>query len=763
MGESNNATEDDLLKQDKATEILADIQAIIFECDLQEKRFTYVSPQAEHLLGYPNRLWFENPKFWEETLLHPDDRERAIAECMAKAGQGIPYELEYRLITASDQTMWVRGLLHPKLDDKGEVQTLRGVIFDITREKQFESDLKASELRFREIAEATSDVFWVTELNPERITYVSPAFEKVYGRKVEEVYADPQLWTKVIHPEDHDRVLACYANWGADPENYSFNNEYRIVRPDGEIRYLHDEGHAIQNHEGKVYRLSGIARDVTEVKKAERAAIEGQARSIQIAEATSDVFWVTELTPEERIVYVTPSFEAVWGQPTQAIYDDPRVWLEPIHPDDREKVSQQYSAWVKDPVNESYNMEYRIIDPQGNVRWMMPRGFPYFDSQGEIVMLTGIVRDITEIKEAEERKDQFIATLAHELRNPLLPLKVGLNVLRESPEDQSAVSKCIDDMDQQLEQLTHVVEDLLNLSRISRGVVQLNLEWTSLRSMIDVAANTAEPLIREKRHELTVDCPDGLEIEVDSTRMAQAVANLLLNAAKYTPKGGRIECRVNLEDDELCITIKDNGIGIPQEMREGIFEMFQQVETKQAGEAGLGIGLTLVKSIIELHGGQISIEDTDSPGTTFVVRAPTPSRAAPSAAPKATPNPMPKQSKILVVDDSQSNARLISIALKPSASDVQTASDGYEALEKAEAMRPDVIVMDIGMPRMDGYEAAKEIRQKPWGADIRLIALTGWGQEKDVQKVKEAGFDFHVVKPPDIDLLRKLVSFEEDE
>lgn len=750
----------DAKEKERLADILSDVRAIVFECNLQTKRFTYVSNQAEIILGYPVQDWYEIENFWENNLLHPEDRDQAIADCIEGSSHGDPFEIEYRVVDRSGQTIWVRDLLKPHLNANGEVDLLRGVLIDITREKQMESELLESETRFREIAEATTDVFWVTELEPERIIYVSPAFEAVYGVAPDKIYKDPRTWTKVIHPDDRQRVVECFESWGADPLNYHFNIEYRVVWPDGQLRWIHDQGHAIQNRMGKVYRLSGIARDITNVKLAEFEAQEGRERTRQIAEATSDVFWVAELNPP-RIVYVTPSYEQVWGQPAQAIYDDNFVWLEPIHPDDREKVRRQYTAWIEDPENNNYETEFRLVDQQGQIRWLMPRGFHQVDANGKISLLMGIVRDITELKEAETRKDNFLATLAHELRNPLLPLQVGLNLLRESP-NFSEINQCLDDMDRQLQLLTHVVNDLLDLSRISRGVLPLHREWTSVKQILEIAANTAKPLILEKRHELLMDYPGDAEVMVDPTRMAQVVANLLLNAAKYTPPGGRIDCRATLTDEGLTILVADNGIGVPKSMRADVFGMFKQLQTKQEGEAGLGIGLTLVKSLIELHGGQVTIEDCDGPGAIFKVQAPAEIRSAPSSTKEEPQDQVSSKSTVLVVDDSHSNARMISLALNSVASEVHIANDGVEALEMAAKIKPDVIVMDIGMPRMNGYEAAQKIRQQKWGTDIRLIALTGWGQQKDIVKVKEAGFDFHMIKPPDVPYLRELASFSEN-
>jgi CheY-like chemotaxis protein len=347
--------------------------------------------------------------------------------------------------------------------------------------------------------------------------------------------------------------------------------------------------------------------------------------------------------------------------------------------------------------------------------------------------------------------------LAHELRNPLAPICTGLEVLRLRKDDPAALERSLGIMERQTRQLTRLIDDLMDVSRITRGRLQVRKGRVELADVVQSAIEASRPLLDEAGHELTVRLPDHpIVLDADATRLAQVLSNLLGNAAKYTPHGGRVVLSARTEGDELVVSVADSGVGIPPAMLGRVFEMFQQVERPGGrATAGLGIGLTLVRALVEAHGGTVSVhsEGTDR-GSEFVLRLPLPpptrahseretgAKGDPAAAARGA-----RPRRVLVVDDNEEAAEMLSMAVEMLGNEVRTARDGIEAVELAGQFRPNVVLMDIGMPRMNGYDAARRIREQPWGKDMLLVALTGWGQEDDKRKTREAGFDRHLVKP----------------
>lgn len=372
------------------------------------------------------------------------------------------------------------------------------------------------------------------------------------------------------------------------------------------------------------------------------------------------------------------------------------------------------------------------------------------------------------LREADRRKDEFLATLAHELRNPLAPLRNGLAVIRRAGSDPEALASAGEMMERQLGQMVRLIDDLLDVSRISRGKVELRSERLDLATAVASAVETSQPLIDSSGHRLTVVAPDEpVYVNADPVRLSQVIANLLNNAAKYTERGGWIRLSYGREGEEAVVRVQDNGVGISATMLPRVFEMFAQVDRSlNRAQGGLGIGLSLVRGLVEMHGGRVAVH-SNGPGTgsEFVIRLPAIAVPAPVATVSPAPTTgdsegvtKPTRRRILVVDDNEDSARSMSQLLKLIGHETRTANDGLEALDIAEAYRPDLILLDIGMPRLNGYETAARLRQRPWAANVILIALTGWGQQDDRRRSREAGFDHHLVKPVDMDVLEKLLS-----
>ena len=369
-----------------------------------------------------------------------------------------------------------------------------------------------------------------------------------------------------------------------------------------------------------------------------------------------------------------------------------------------------------------------------------------------------IGRRVTRLREADRRKDVFLASLAHELRNPLAPIRTGVAILRMTgAESQSQTVLAM--MERQLQHMARLLDDLLDVSRISRGKIELHYERVDLRQVIDAAVEASRPLIEQMGHEFSVAIPaKPTFLNADPVRFAQIVSNLLNNAAKYTPSGGRIALKVEHRGHEVEVSVTDNGAGIPAESLESIFQMFTQIGNQSNAQGGLGIGLSLARGLVALHGGTIEAHSEGlGRGSEFLVRIPTRSTID-TDLPITVSASTPKRMKILVVDDNHDAASSLSMLLELKRHDVRTAYDGDSAVQLADSFRPHIVLLDLGMPKMSGYEACRRIRDQAWGAQMTLIAVTGWGQEDDRRKSAAAGFDGHLVKPVDPETLEEELS-----
>jgi PAS domain S-box-containing protein len=384
---------------------------------------------------------------------------------------------------------------------------------------------------------------------------------------------------------------------------------------------------------------------------------------------------------------------------------------------------------------------------------------------------TAIVRDITErkraaeaLKEADRRKDEFLAILAHELRNPLAPLRSALDLLHSARDDPTVMEQVRSVMERQVSHMGRLIDDLLDISRITSGKLDLRKERVELAVVVPNAVEVARPLIEAQAHELTVVLPaEAIHLHADPVRLAQVFSNLLNNAAKYTLKGGHLWLTAEQREGEVVISVRDTGIGIATEQLTHLFKMFSQITPAlERSQGGLGIGLALVRGLVELHGGRVEAYSAGlGKGSTLTVRLPAiaVSEGVAQASGVTCPNagPAPK-CRILLVDDLPDTVESMGTMLRLAGHDVQTAHDGLEAVQAAATFRPDVVILDIGLPKMNGYEAARHIREQPWGKRILLIALSGWGQDEDKRRAAEAGFNFYLTKPVEPTTLEKLLA-----
>lgn len=398
------------------------------------------------------------------------------------------------------------------------------------------------------------------------------------------------------------------------------------------------------------------------------------------------------------------------------------------------------------------------------------RPFPPGLKKPELILLA--VQDVSalraqanELAEANRNKDEFLATLAHELRNPLAPISNAVHYLGMDDLKITVVKSARAVIARQVAVMVRLVDDLLDVSRISRKKLDIRKERVELATVLDSAVESSRPLIDKSGHELTISLPtEPILLDADPIRLAQIFLNLLNNSAKYTDRGGRIWLTATRQGSDAVISVRDNGVGIPADMLARVFDMFTQVGgSLERSQGGLGIGLTLVLRLVEMHGGNIEARSNGhDEGSEFVVRLPVfvppPQEPPPkSDGPRATAL---SGCRILVVDDNRDSAETLEMWFQLKGNDIRTAYDGLEAVEVAAAFLPEVILLDIGLPKLNGYEVARRIRQQPWGRDMMLVALTGWGQDDDRRLSQEAGFNFHFVKPVDLDALEKFLDEE---
>jgi PAS domain S-box-containing protein len=399
---------------------------------------------------------------------------------------------------------------------------------------------------------------------------------------------------------------------------------------------------------------------------------------------------------------------------------------------------------------------------------------PIRDAMGVPIGASKVARDITDrvrteeaLREVNRRKDEFLPLLAHELRSPLAPLRNGIEILRLAGGDARIIEQTRAMMERQLGHMVRLVDDLLDVSRISRNKMELRRSTVLFSDVVSTAVETARPAITAAGHELTVELPrEPVRLDADLTRLAQVFANLLNNSAKYTPHGGRIHLSAERRGGELVVEVRDTGIGIPAEALPRIFEMFSQVDRSvERSSGGLGIGLALVRGLVEMHGGTVTAGSQGAnQGSTFTVRLPAILSATgrdgmpASEASEASPLPARPVGRVLVVDDNRDSALSMSEMLRLMGYETRTVHDGLAALDAAERFRPEIVLMDVGMPLLNGYDATRRLREKPWGREITIVALTGWGQEIDKVNSRQAGCDAHLVKPIQIDVLETLLA-----
>jgi PAS domain S-box-containing protein len=740
------------------------------------------NPGAERFKGWKAEeiIGQHFSKFYPQEAL---DRGWPDHELRVAAQEG-RFEDEGWRVRKDGSQFWANVIITALKDDQGNLLGFSKITRDLTQRKQAEEDARrlAAEQAARQAAEANAEVirsqreqFRITLESigdaviatdaQANVTLLNSVAQALTGWKAEEAIGQPL--SRVLNLRNQqtgqpaqnpvDRVIR-------EGIVVGLANHTILVARDGTGRPIEDSAAPIKDERGNLLGCIMVFHDVSEKQRQQAALRESEARKAAMLESALDC--AITIDHQGRVVEFNQAAEQTFGYPrSQALGHDMADLI--ISPRLRD-------AYRKGLARHLATGESRMLNRRAEARGVRSDGseFPVemavtrLPGEGQ-PLFTAFLRDITErkrneeaLKEADQRKDEFLATLAHELRNPLAPLRNGLQVLRLANEDRQAWDQTREMMDRQLGHMVRLVDDLLDLSRISRGKIELRKERVDLATVVQRAVETCRPLIEASHHRLEVILPiEPIHLDVDPDRIAQVLANLLNNSAKYTPEEGQIRLTVEGGNGAAVFRVEDTGIGIPADELPHIFNMFTQVErSRQHSRGGLGIGLTLVKRLLEMHAGTVEAHSAGpGQGSVFVVRLPLP---APGTLPPQAPLPTTTLERagspirLLIVDDNQDSADSLAMLLRMLGHDARAAYDGPEGLKVLEDFLPDVVVLDIGMPGMNGYDIARRIREQERWKGVLLCAMTGWGQEEDRHKSHEAGFDHHVVKPVDLTTLQ---------
>ena len=719
------------------------------------------------LFGYPvdptGRATLE---MWSSQL-HPEDRERVLVELDRAKRARTLYRSEYRIIRAdTGDVVWIEPRGRFFYDSDGRATRHVGVCLDITTRKQAEERLVRRETQL-DLATRIVGIGVFDHDHIENRLYWSDQLREIHDMPPH-VAPHVSLLEAQTHPEDREPLKAAIEAAHDPAGDGRFTIEYRITRSDGEVRWIVGRSQTLFVGEGAnrhPVRTVGAELDVTDRRLAEARLRDGEARFRTMADGSPVMIWAMDA--KGGIEFVNTAFCEFFGVTLDRVQRT--GWRPLLHPDDALSYMNEYEEAVAK--RKLFRAQTRVRSASGDWRWIESYATPRIGPRGEFLGYVGVSPDVTvqveaqeALREADQRKDQFLATLAHELRNPLAPIRTAAEMLTmpNLADEQLLWSRQV--IHRQVEHMARLLDDLLDVARITRGKLQLRKQPVDLGTIVDTAVEAARPLIAARQHGLTIELPPELPmLDADPVRLAQVLSNLLTNAAKYTDPPGRIVLTAHVEGAMLRISVKDDGIGLSSSVIANIFEMFSQGQDAHGrAEGGLGIGLALVKGLVDLHRGTIEVfSEGPGCGSEFVVTLPClqPGSAQPSEPPattEATSTMIAR--KILVADDNQDAANSLAMLLRLEGHEVCTAHGGQAALTLASTFHPEIALLDIGMPDLDGYEVAKQLRETAWGKAVRLIALTGWGQEDDKRRAHAAGFDHHLTKPVDPHRLDALLS-----
>jgi PAS domain S-box-containing protein len=723
-----------------------------------------------------------------------------------QAANGQPFHGESMYYWADGSERIVDFAFIPIKDDDGQVQFIVPTGLDITERRRAEqalqqaNALRTSEEHFRSIFNHM--VAGVAQTDRDgRFIWVNQRFCNLVGRSADQLYR--MTMRDITYASDAALLHKRFRMLAQDSDSGSLIAELRYVRPDGEPVWVSSGFSAMGSGERRSY--VAIALDISARMQAEATLLKQTEKLRLLWEAAAVL--LSEENPSHMLDGIFAKISSQFGldcyfnfmvdetgqrlklASTAGVDDATRAQLAQLefgaavcgwvaqHRERYVATTVQESSVPREQFIRDLGVRAYVCNPlQIENRLLGTLSFAscsrdYFDDE-ELEFLDTVTYYVTlayerwhlleQLRLDDRRKDEFLATLAHELRNPLAPLRNGLQIMRLSPDATPTVAEAKNMMERQLLQMVRLVDELLDLSRINLGKVELHREPVELAAVLQSALEVSRPVIELAGQELAISIPsEPVFIEADTTRLAQVFINLLNNASKYTEEGGRIDLIATCADGEVVVVVKDNGIGIPAEHLPHVFEMFTQLQHHlEKSQGGLGIGLSIVKRLVEMHGGEVEVHSSGSGlGSEFIVRLRVlMTLASESILPAATVVAPPStRRRILVADDNVDAVASMAMLLELMGNEVIVAHDGQQACEIAAQFQPAVVILDIGMPRLNGYAACRQMRSQAWSADTTIIALTGWGQQEDKRRSEEAGFDHHLVKPVDPSVLEKLL------
>ena len=632
---------------------------------------------------------------------------------------------------------------------------------DITERVETERAVRESEEGMRLATEATGVGIWQWNVITNQVLWDSQMFQ-IYGMPpTEKGFVQFSEWCDRVAPDDLPAQLELLRETARTAGKG--RREFSIMRrSDGARRYIQAVETVRTNSAGETEWMVGTNLDVTDARAAQML-LHSRERELQsLADNTPDM--LTRLNRQYRHLFVNTAVQRATGLSVgEMVGKTHRELGMPL---------QLCELWESAMQSVFDTGRVKVIDfvyaGVAGAREYSTRFVPELDVRGSMESVLGVTTDITDrmhleqsLREGDRRKDEFLATLAHELRNPLAPIQNAVEILKLSQGGESAANMPIEIMNRQVNQMVRLIDDLLDVSRITNGKLLLRRERVALAVILDAAVEATATLMRQRKHDLTVvPVADTIHLDGDPTRLVQIFTNLLTNAAKYTETSGKITVMSVRDGSDVVVSVSDSGVGIPSHMMRQIFEMFSQVDrTLEKTTGGLGIGLALVKGLVEMHGGLIEARsDGQGQGSEFLVRLPVLSEIVPPVVPlDADDQSVIASLRVLVVDDNSDAAESMASMLQLLGNDTRTASDGEAAVLSCESFYPDVVLMDIAMPTMNGFEACRQMRLQPWGREVVIIALTGWGTDNDRRRTREFGFNHHLTKPVNLAMLRTIL------
>ena len=707
--------------------------------------------------GLPGRVWATGQPAWIPDVIEDMNFPRAAIAVKAALHGAFGCPIVVAGKTLGVMEFFSRQIREPDAELLEMMATVAAQLGLLMERMSAEQQLRRREQELSDFFQnATIGMHWVgpdgivLRANQTELDLFGYTQEEYVGRPLSQFHADKSVISDILQ-----RLYA-----GETLHDYPA----RMLCKDGSIKEVLIDSSVLSEGEQFIHTRC-FTRDVTAAKQAERALQESEQRFAGFMQHLPGLAWIKDL--QGRYVYANDEAVKAFGMPRPELYGKT----------DEEVFTPETAARFKKNDRKAMNgTGVQVVESleqgDGVVHHSLVCKFPIQGPLNGPLLVGGMAVDITDrvraeesLKEANRRKDEFLATLAHELRNPLAPLRNSLEILKLPRVDSDTLDRCREVMERQVHQLVRLVDDLLDVSRVMRGKIDLRRERVELASIVARAVEMVQPLIEAQGHNLTIDLPhESLLLDADPVRLSQVVGNLLTNAAKYTQPAGRVAITAQRSGDQAVLRIRDNGIGIAPEMLHDIFDLFVQADhSTSRSQGGLGIGLTLVKNLVELHQGSVEVHSAGlGRGSEFVVTLPlmAETAGAPSRTAIAEPRSLPFSSghRLMVVDDNRDAAKTLCLLFRLQGHEVEVAYDGPSALTLATDFRPAMIFLDIGMPGMDGYEVARHIRQQPDLSKTVLVALTGWGQQEDRRRTADAGFDHHLVKPLDPKELETLLA-----